>query len=87
MRKPSAVIGASPGPIGTALAQQSLKSVLCYCNSPMMNAPEAYIQFKEGMIADDGEVTVPSTKEFLRRYMTEFHCFIERVHTVLPNDR
>src|ERR671919_369564 len=65
-RKPSAVIGASPGSIGTALAQQSLKSVLCYCNSPLMNAPEAYIQFKEGMITDDGEVTVPSTKEFLR---------------------
>jgi chromate reductase, NAD(P)H dehydrogenase (quinone) len=86
-RKPSAVIGASPGSIGTALAQQSLKSVLCYCNSPLMNAPEAYIQFTEGMIADDGEVTVPSTKEFLRKYMTEFHGFIERVHAVLPRNR
>ena len=83
-RKPSAVIGASPGSIGTALAQQSLKSVLCYCNSPLMNAPEAYIQFREGMITDDGEVTVPSTKEFLRNYMAEFHRFIERVYTALP---
>jgi chromate reductase len=86
-RKPSAVIGASPGSIGTALAQQSLKSVLCYCNSPLMNAPEAYIQFKEGMIDDDGEVTVPSTKEFLRNYMTEFHGFIEKVYTALPRNR
>ena len=85
-RKPSAVIGASPGSIGTALAQQSLKSVLCYCNSPLMNAPEAYIQFKEGMITDDGEVAVPSTKEFLRNYITEFHRFIERVYTALPRN-
>ena len=80
------MVGTSPGSIGTALAQQSLKSVLCYCNSPLMNAPEAYIQFKEGMITDDGEVTVPSTQEFLRNYMTEFHAFIKRVYTALPRN-
>jgi chromate reductase len=44
--KPSAMIGASPGRIGTAVAQRSLRSVLSYCNSPQMNAPEAYLQFK-----------------------------------------
>ena len=47
-RKPSAVIGASPGAIGTAVAQQSLRSVLSFCNSPQMNSPEAYISFKPG---------------------------------------
>jgi chromate reductase len=83
-RKPSAVIGASPGSIGTAVAQQSLRSVLGYLNSPQMNAPEAYIQFTPGLITDDGEVTVPSTEEFLRDYMAEFHTFIGRVLTVLP---
>ena len=35
-RKPSAVIGASPGAIGTAVAQQSLRAVLSFCNSPQM---------------------------------------------------
>src|SRR3569623_34947 len=72
-RKPSAVIGASPGAIGTAVAQQSLRSVLSFCNSPQMNAPEAYIQFTPGLITDDGEVTVESTEDFLRNYMAEFH--------------
>ena len=62
-RKPSAVIGASPGAIGTAVAQQNLRSVLSFCNSPQMNAPEAYIQFTPGLITDDGEVTVGSTEE------------------------
>jgi chromate reductase, NAD(P)H dehydrogenase (quinone) len=42
-RKPSAVIGTSPGSIGTALAQQSLRGVLSFCNAPQMNAPEAYV--------------------------------------------
>jgi chromate reductase len=47
-RKPSAMIGASPGKIGTAVAQQNLRSILSFCNSPQMNAPEAYIQFVPG---------------------------------------
>jgi chromate reductase, NAD(P)H dehydrogenase (quinone) len=83
-RKPSAVIGTSPGSIGTALAQQSLRAVLSFCNSPQMSAPEAYIQFTPGLITDDGEVTVPSTEQFLRNYMAEFHTFICRVLSVLP---
>src|SRR5690242_8345712 len=85
-RKPSAVIGASVGAIGTAVAQQSLRSVLSFCNSPQMNAPEAYIQFTPGLITDRGQVTNDSTTKFLRNYMAEFHAFIARVRSVLPKD-
>jgi chromate reductase, NAD(P)H dehydrogenase (quinone) len=85
-RKPSAVIGTSPGAIGTAVGQQHLRSVLGFCNSPQMNAPEAYIQFTPGLITDEGEVTNASTAEFLRNYMAEFHQFIVRVYTALPRD-
>jgi chromate reductase, NAD(P)H dehydrogenase (quinone) len=85
-RKPSAVIGTSPGAIGTAIGQQHLRSVLGFCNSPQMNAPEAYIQFTPGLITDEGEVTNESTAEFLRSYMAEFHQFIVRVYTALPRD-
>ena len=83
-RKPSGVIGTSPGSIGTAVAQSHLRGVLCFCNSPLMNNVEAYIQFKPGLITPDGEVTDESTEKFLRNYMTEFHAFIVRVLTVLP---
>lgn len=83
-RKPSAVIGASVGAIGTAVAQQSLRSVLSFCNSPQMNAPEAYIHLTPGLIRDDGEVTEESTAQFLADYMTAFEAFVERVLTVLP---
>ena len=85
-RKPSAVIGTSPGAIGTAVAQQHLRSVLSFCNSPQMNAPEAYIQFKPGLITADGTVTDDSTAEFLRGFMQELHTFIVRVYTVLPRN-
>jgi chromate reductase len=85
-RKPSAVIGTSPGAIGTAVGQQHLRSVLGFCNSPQMNAPEAYIQFKPGLITDEGDITNESTAEFLRNYMAEFYRFIERVYIALPRE-
>jgi chromate reductase len=85
-RKPSAVIGASIGAIGTAVAQQNLRSVLSFCNSPQMNAPEAYIQFTQGLITDDGQVTNEGTEVFLRNFMQEFHLFVARVRSVLPPD-
>jgi chromate reductase len=83
-RKPSAVIGTSPGKIGTAVGQQHLRSILAFCNSPQMNSVEAYIQFEPGLITEDGKVTDSSVEEFLRNYMSEFHGFIGRVYTALP---
>jgi chromate reductase len=83
-RKPSAVIGTSPGKIGTAVAQQHLRSILSFCNSPQMNAPEAYIQFTPGLITDTFEVTDRSTEKFLRNFLMELRWFVERVYTVLP---
>ncbi|MFE7216835.1 NADPH-dependent FMN reductase [Streptomyces sp. NPDC057611] len=82
--KPSAVIGASPGAIGTAIAQQSLRSVLSYCNSPQMNAPEAYIRFNPEVFTDDGQVTNSDTERFLTNFMEEFRDHIVRVLSVLP---
>jgi chromate reductase len=83
-RKPSAVIGTSPGAIGTAVAQQSLRAVLSFCNSPQMNAPEAYIQFKPGLIDESDKVTNAETETFLHNFMTEYAAFVARVLTVLP---
>jgi len=85
-RKPSAVIGTSPGKIGTAVAQTHLRSIMAFCNSPLMNSIEAYLQFEPGLITDDGQVTNMATEDFLRNYITEFHAFIARVYTVLPRN-
>ena len=81
---PSGVIGTSPGAVGTAVAQQHVRSILGFLNSPQMNSPEAYIQFKDGMIDDAGNIANASTAEFLRNYLKAFHEFIGHVLTVLP---
>jgi chromate reductase len=85
-RKPSATIGTSPGAIGTAVGQQHLKSILSFCNSPQMNAIEAYIQFKPDVFGADGSISDPGTEDFLRTYLQEFNEFIARVLQVLPPD-
>ncbi len=69
-RKPCAIIGTSPGKIGTAIAQSHLRSILAFCNAPLMNSVEAYVQFEKGLVTDDGEVTKPETEKFLRKFVT-----------------
>jgi chromate reductase, NAD(P)H dehydrogenase (quinone) len=81
---PAAVIGASPGQIGTAVGQQSLRAVLSFCNARQMTAPEAYVHFKPGLFTDQGEVTDESTASFLRDFIQEFRIHTERVLTVIP---
>jgi chromate reductase len=81
---PAGVIGASIGQIGTAVAQQSLRAVLSFCNARQMTAPEAYIRFSPQLFPGDGTVTDDSTTEFLSNYMREFRDHVARVLTVLP---
>ena len=78
------MIGASVGQIGTAMAQQSLRGVLSFCNARQMTAPEAYIQYSPDVFTDEGDVMNESTREFLRNYMSEFRTYIARALTVIP---
>src|SRR3954454_13545711 len=81
---PAGVIGASIGQIGTAVAQQSLRAVLSFCNARQMTSPEAYIHFSPDVFSDDGEVRDETTEAFLRGYMADFREHVERVLTVIP---
>jgi chromate reductase, NAD(P)H dehydrogenase (quinone) len=81
---PAGVIGASIGAIGTALAQQSLRAVLSFCNARQMTSPEAYIRFSPEVFHQDGEVVDESTAAVLRDYMLEFRDHVVRVLAVLP---
>jgi chromate reductase len=81
---PTATIGASIGQIGTALAQQSLRAVMSFCNARQMTAPEGYITYSPEVFPGNGEVTDKATRAFLEAYMGEFRDHIMRVLTVLP---
>ncbi|MGN8132167.1 NADPH-dependent FMN reductase [Arthrobacter sp. RC1.1 241] len=78
-RKPTGIIGASPGSIGTAVMQSSMRAVLSFLDAPQLNAPEAYVKYDPAVFADDGEVKDESTAKFLRHYMDEYAAFVARV--------
>ncbi|WP_120522743.1 NADPH-dependent FMN reductase [Arthrobacter celericrescens] len=78
-RKPTGIIGTSPGSIGTAVMQSSMRSVLSFLDAPQLNAPEAYIKFNKDVFAEDGTVSEPHTAELLSHYMEEYSAFVQRV--------
>jgi chromate reductase len=75
--KPAGVIGASIGTIGTAIAQQHLRTVLAYLDVPTLGQPEAFIHFKEGLIDATGEITNEGTREFIQRWVQTWRQFVE----------
>ena len=75
--KPVAVIGTSPGAIGTAVGQASLRPVLGFLNVVQMNQPEAYIRFQPDMLDDNNRVANPDTEKFLRGWVEVFITFVQ----------
>jgi len=62
--KPAGVIGVSVGAAGTALAQQHLRNTLAYLDVPTLGQPEVFIQMKDGLFDDQGNIG-PASKQFL----------------------
>jgi chromate reductase, NAD(P)H dehydrogenase (quinone) len=75
--KPSAIIGVSIGAIGTAIAQQHLRIILAYLDAPTLGQPEVFIQNKEGLFEENGEIGSGS-RAFLQKWMDRYVAFIRR---------
>lgn len=76
--KPGAVIGASIGAAGAAMAQQHLKNVALYLDVALLPAPEVYLQFKDGMIDDEGNIDNTRTTEFLQGFVDKYVAWVKR---------
>ncbi|MER2583475.1 MAG: NAD(P)H-dependent oxidoreductase [Candidatus Competibacter sp.] len=75
--KPAGVIGVSVGAIGTALAQQHLRNVLAYLDVPTLGQPEAFIQAKEGLFDEAGNIGAAS-RQFLQDWMNQYVAWVKR---------
>lgn len=83
-RKPTGIIGASVGKIGTAVMQTSLRPVLAFLDAPQMSAPEAYITFDAEVYGEDGTVHDESSRTFLQHWTSEYAAFVARVLATAP---
>ena len=70
--KPAAMVGISIGAIGTALAQQHLRSILGYLDVITLGQPEIYLQAKPGFFDANGGIANDDTKQFLQKFMERF---------------
>jgi chromate reductase, NAD(P)H dehydrogenase (quinone) len=73
--KPAALLGASPGNIGTFGAQHHLRQVLAYLNMHAMGQPEFYFNASNSF-NEEGELTNNKTKELLHKFFEAFHNHI-----------
>jgi len=61
--KPVAIMGASPGRLGTARAQYHLRQCFVYLNSSVLNKPEVMVGGAPSLFDDAGELTDDETRE------------------------
>ncbi len=76
--KPTAICGTSPGPLGSAAAQQHLRNVLSVLNVPTMSQPELFLHFTPELIGEDGTVANDATRQVLERYIGAVAAWVER---------
>ena len=75
--KPAGVIGASVGAIGTAVAQQHLRTILAYLDMPTLGQPEAFVHAKAGLFEADGGIG-PDSRKFLQGWMDRYVAWVKQ---------
>ena len=75
--KPAGVLGASSGATGTAMAQQHLRNILATLNMPTLAQPEAFMQVREGLFDEAGDIGIAS-KNFLQNWMDQYVAWVKK---------
>jgi chromate reductase len=76
--KPAAILGTSPGPLGSAAAQIALRGLVTVCDMPLMGLPEVYLSYKAELFDGSGDVVEERTRTLLNGWIDRFAEWIER---------
>ena len=74
--KPAGVIGVSVGATGTSMAQQHLRNVLAYLDVPTLGQPEIFLQAKDGLFDEAGDVG-PASKKYVQGWMDRYVAWVK----------
>lgn len=74
--KPTAIIGTSPGSVGTAVAQSHLRSIMVAIGSILFGLPEVYLVFKNELIDGSFTITDEGSKKFLQGFLNSFNDWL-----------
>ena len=76
--RPTGVMGASLGVLGTARAQAQLRITLDHCGAPVMPQPQVFMGRARDQFDTNGRLTDPRTRPFLVAYLRAFAVWVER---------
>lgn len=76
--KPGAIIGATPGAVGTGQAQSHLRSVAPVLGVAVMAQPEIYLNYREGQIVD-GAIADDSIEGLLKGWVESFADWTDKL--------
>ncbi len=77
--KPVAIMGASPGAIGTARAQYDLRKMMVFLNAFPINKPEVMIGMAAAKFNDKLELTDEPTRDFLKQMLTSLEAWTRKL--------
>lgn len=76
--RPVGLCGAATGMSGTIRAQNHLRQMLVYSDTPVMNQPEVLIPRAHERFDQTGKLTDDSTRQLLTRYAAAFTTFVRK---------
>jgi chromate reductase len=80
-RKPAAIVSASPGAIGGALANHQLRQACVFLNMPVMQQPEAYLgNVTEDSFGTDGLLVDGPLKQVVTKLAHAFADWVGMIH-------
>ena len=77
--KPVAIMGASPGTVGTARVQYHLRQVLVFMNTFTVNKPEVFINLAASKFSPEGELTDAPTAQVITELLLSLQKLKQRL--------
>jgi chromate reductase len=77
--KPAAIMGASPGALGTARAQYHLRQTLVFLDVHPLNKPEVMISAAHERFDVQGQLTHQPTREFIAKLLVALAAWTRRL--------
>jgi chromate reductase len=77
--KPAAIMGASPGAIGTARAQYDLRKMMVFLNMFPINRPEVMIGNCAERFDEDGKLTHEPTQKFIKQMVENLIAWTKKL--------
>jgi len=76
--KPVGVVGASVGPVGTAIAQSDMRHILAFLETKQMGQPEIYVANATELFDENGILTDERWRKNLQGYIDTFVAWVEK---------